>query len=78
MERLISVSDPNLESTLDIYYMPFKKYTAWQSKMGFNVNFISKFNLQTKLYCIYKIIPTTDKITNKLDGNLSPRKKIIL
>ena len=75
MERLISVSDPNLESTLDIYYMPFKKYTAWQSKMGFNVNFISKFNLQTKLYCIYKIMPTTDKITNKLDGNLSPRKK---
>jgi len=75
MERLISVSDPNLESSLEMYEMPFKKYMTWQNKMGFNITFISKFKLQTKLYSIYKIMPKTDKITNILDGNISPRKK---
>jgi len=75
MEKLMSVSDPNLESSLEIYHMSFKEYIAWQSKMGFSINFISKFNLNTKLYSIYKIMPITDKITSKLDGNISPRKK---
>ena len=75
MERLISVSDQNLESSIEIYEMPFKKYMAWQNKIGFNVVFVSKFNLKTKLYSIYKIMPKTDKIISKLDGNISPRKK---
>jgi hypothetical protein len=75
IERLISVSDPNLESSLEIYNMPFKKYMEWQNKIGFNITFVSKINLQTKLYSVYKIMPKTDKITSKLDGNISPRKK---
>ena len=75
MERLISVSDPNLESSLDIYEMSFKKYMTWQSKIGFNIIFVSKFYLQTKLYSIYKIMHKTEKIVSKLDGSLSPRKK---
>ena len=75
IERLISVSDPNLESSLEIYDMPFKKYMTWQNKIGFDIIFISKINLQTKSYSIYKLLHKTDKIASKLDGNKSPRKR---
>ena len=56
-EKVLAVSEPELEKTPDLYSMQFNKYIAYQNNKGLNVSLISKFNLSTKLYSIYAIIP---------------------
>ena len=67
-EKLIAVSDPELENSSEIYSMPLKKYIAWQNNNGFNVLNISKFTLLAKLYNIYKITPKDKVIVKKKMG----------
>ena len=66
-EKLISVSDPELEKSTEIFSLLFKKYSksTSQNKNHFNISCISKFNISTKSYIIYKIIPKDKEIVNK-------------
>ena len=56
IEKVLAVSDPELEKMPEIYSMSFSKYTSWQNNKGFITSLISKFNLSTKLYSIYSIM----------------------
>ena len=63
-ERLVSVSDPELERNNEAYSIPFKKYFAWQNSKGFTFSKISSFKILEKFYNIY-IIENKDKDINK-------------
>ena len=77
-EKLIAVSEPELENMTDIYFMPFQKYIKWQNDNGYNLSNISKFHLSKKLYNIYQIVPR-DKgmVKRKLErkNSISKEKK---
>ena len=78
-EKLIAVSEPELENMSDIYFMPFQKYIKWQNNNGYNILNVSKFNLSKKLYNIYQIVPR-DKgmVKKKLErkSSISKEKKV--
>ena len=78
-EKLIAVSEPEMENMSDIYFMPFQKYIKWQNNNGYNLLNVSKFHLSTKLYNIYQIVPR-DKgmVKRKLErkNSISKEKKV--
>jgi len=78
-EKLIAVSEPELENMSDIYFMAFEKYIKWQNNNGYNLSNVSKFNLSKKLYTIYQIVPR-DKgtVKKKLErkNSVSKEKKV--
>ena len=65
IEKVLAVSDPELEKMPEIYSMSFQKYVAWQNNKGFITSPISKFNLSTKLYSIYSIIKRDKELMKK-------------
>ena len=72
-EKIISVSGLELDNFPEIYSMPFQKFSIYQNKMGFILSKISTFNLSTKYYSIYKIIPKPkDKKKKKRKNILEP------
>ena len=77
-EKILAVSEPELEKNQDIYSMQFNKYVAYQNTEGFNVPLILKFNLSTKLYSIYSIIPrerdTKIKNIKRISGSVRNSK----
>ena len=54
-EKIIGVSEPDMEKNNEIYSIPFKKYITWKKKQGFEIAKISTFNISVKLYNIYSI-----------------------
>ena len=61
-EKLISVSEPELEKNNETYSIPFKKYVIWQNNQGFNIQKISEFYVSSKLYKIYLIAKKENQI----------------
>ena len=70
-ERIISVSGPELDNSPEIYTMSFQKFSNFQNKIGYILSKITKFNLSTKYYSIYKII-------SKPKGKMRKNNKKIL
>ena len=64
-EKILSASDQESEKIPEIYSMAFQKYVAWQNNKGFVISQITKFNLSTKLYTIYSIIPRDKDLMKK-------------
>ena len=73
-EKLISVSEPELENSSSIYSMSFEKYIKWLNNNGYNLTKIMNFNLSSKLYCIYKIIQKKRRIKRKFERKISLTK----
>ena len=72
IEKILAVSDPELENMPEIYSMNFQKYSSWQNNKGYITSPISKFNLSTKLYSIYSIIKRSkDTLRKKIKRNNS-------
>ena len=67
-EKIIGVSEPELEKNNETYSIPFKKYITWQNNLGFEISKISTFNISVKLYNIY--------IINKKEKDKKYQKKI--
>lgn len=75
-EKLIAVSEPELENMSDIYFMPFQKYIKWQNDNGYNLSKILKFHLSKKLYNIYQIVPRNKgMVKRKLERKNSVSKE---
>ena len=78
-EKLIAVSEPELENMSDIYFMPFQKYIKWQNNNGYNLLNVSKFHLSQKLYKIYQIVPRDKGMVKKeleRKSSISKEKKV--
>ena len=54
-EKLISVSEPELEFNKEIYSIPFKNYISLQDNLGFITQKISSLNIKNKYFNIYMI-----------------------
>ena len=63
-EKLVAVSEPQLEKNNETYSIPFKKYYEWQISKGYIISKISSFNISEKLYNIY-IVEKKDKDNNQ-------------
>ena len=74
-EKIIGVSEPNLESNNDVYSFTLKKYISWLNTQGFTASNISSFKLSYKLYNIY-ILTKSEKesIVKKQDRKSSQLK----
>ena len=66
-ERLVAVSEPELERNNEAYSIPFKKYFAYQNSQGYIISKISSFNLSQKLYNIYMISKKNNNNSKKKD-----------
>ncbi len=76
-EKIIGVSEPDMEKNNEIYSIPFKKYITWKKKQGFEIAKISTFNISVKLYNIYSINKKekSDNKKSKLSTRIDkPRK----
>ena len=75
-ERLVAVSEPELEKNNEAYSIPFKKYFSWQNSQGFTISKISSFNISEKFYNIYSV-ENKDKDINK-KGNEGKKSQIMI
>jgi hypothetical protein len=66
-ERLVAVSEPELERNNETYSIPFKNYFAYQNSQGYIISKMSSFNLSKKLYKIYMISKKNNNISKKKD-----------
>ena len=55
-EKVIAVSLPYLETNIEAYYMPLKKYTMLQNIQGYKLNKELSFDISFNLYNIYSLI----------------------
>ena len=69
-ERILGVSDPNLESPSDAN-ITLKKYIIWQSSLGFKLTKLFSYKISIKLYNIYVL---DEKIEGKLKKKESEKK----
>ena len=64
IEKLVAVSEPELEKNNEFFNIPFKKYIILQNNKGFNISKISTFNLSIKQYNIYILTHKEKKSIN--------------
>ena len=72
-EKIISVSEPELESNIEAYSIPFKKYMAWQNNQGFIIHKIFSFSIEVKYFTVY-MIGKKEKELKKSDKKISQIK----
>ena len=56
-QKIISVSNPELEEPPEIYTMKYAKYSIWLDKIGFILSKLIELNFSSKIYSVYSIIP---------------------
>ena len=66
-EKIIGVSEQELEKNNETYSIPFNKYIIWQNNLGFEISKISTFNISVKLYSIYIINKKEKKFQRKIE-----------
>ena len=74
-EKIIAVSEPELENSSEIYTMSFEKYTIWQNKNGNTLSKMMNFKLSTKSYNIYKITKKEKGINKRFERKVSLTKE---
>ena len=72
-EKLISVSEPELDKNNEPYSIPFKKYIIWQNNQGFCFQKIVQFYISSKLFNIYSI-SKKEKGTKNLEHKINQMK----
>ena len=65
IEKILAVSEPELEEFPEIYSMIFQKYVTWQSNRGLVVTKLSSLKLSHKLYNIYSFLPKDKEAAKK-------------
>ena len=75
LEKIIAVSEPELEKNNDAYFIPFKKYIIWQNNEGFIISKISSFNISLKVFNIYMV--TKNEKNNIYKKRLESKKSQI-
>ena len=60
-QKIISVSNPELEEPPEIYTMKYAKYSIWLDKIGFILSKLIELNFSSKIYSVYSIIPKFTK-----------------
>ena len=69
IQKIISVSKPDLEDPPGIYSMKFHKYLTWLEKKGSILSKLLEINFRTKIYTIYSIASKEDKSPRKRSRN---------
>ena len=72
-EKLISVSEPELENSIDAYSIPFKKYISLQNSQGIIIQKIFSFNMEHKHFTVY-ILEKKEKEIKKSEKKLNQIK----
>ena len=54
-EKLLFVSDPDLENNYETYKIPLKKYNSWLDNRGYNISKLLSFKISFKNYIIYEL-----------------------
>ena len=75
IEKLISVSEPELDKNIEIYSIPFKKYVSFQNSQGFQIQKLSSFNIEIKYFNLYTLIIKKEKETKVFEKNTNRKKK---
>ena len=70
-EKIIGVSEPNMEENNETYSMPINQYISMQNSEGFEVTKISTFNISIKSYNIY-VLNKKEKTDNTKNKILKP------
>ena len=65
-QKIISVSQPDLEEPPEIYSMKFSKYLIWLEKNGHILTKIFEHNFLTKIYTMYAIVPKDHRGQKKI------------
>ena len=66
-EKLLFVSEPDLEKNNETYTLSIKKYNSWLNSRGYNISQLFSFNISFKSYIIYEI-KKIEKEINKNDN----------
>ena len=79
IEIIFSVSKPDLENNMKLYYMSLKQYNKFQNNKGYTMSKIFSINIFLKIYNIYILIPKDEKKRKKFDKKrtLMKESKII-
>ena len=64
-EKLLSVSEPDLEKNNETYKISLKKYNLWLNNRGYNISKVFSFNISFKRYIIYELEKRKKKINKK-------------
>ena len=64
-EKLLAVSEPELEDNPELYSMQLQKYITYQNNRGFIVSKIFEFNLSNKYYRIYNVLQRNKEMMRK-------------
>ena len=70
-EYIFSISEPKLELETEILPISLKKYTKWLTNQGFTVSKVFSFNIYSKMYYIYMVLPKDKDIKKKTEKNMS-------
>ena len=73
-EKIIAVSDPELENNNEIYSISFKRYVSKLNNEGFIISKISSFNISLKIYNIYMITRKEKQAKRRFDKKISKIK----
>ena len=69
IQKIISVSQPDLEDPPEIYSMKFPKYLIWLDKKGSLLTKLFEHNFSTKIYTVYSITSKEQKTLKKRTRN---------
>ena len=69
IQKIISVSQPDLEDPPEIYSMKFSKYLIWLDKKGALLTKLFEHNFSTKIYTVYSITSKEQKTLKRRSRN---------
>jgi len=78
IEKLIAISEPELEKNNNLYSISFKKYVQLKNIQGFNISKIFSINISMKYYNIYILNKRKrESLQKKLKQMMTSKKKKI-
>jgi len=79
IEKLIAISEPELEKNNNLYSISFKKYVQLKNIQGFNISKIFSINISMKYYNIYILNKRKrESLQKKLKQMMTSKKKKFL